>query len=228
MEYGPMNVLGPAIREVPSVKYALGVAGIAAAGALITRFLGYDKASIIILGATFVAMILLYAFSSMVASNIQATTIPGIILLYSVIFFFCIFLTFTITAFAFAWPRPRASFIGATSSLLHDETESLSGNWRGVSNNTAVTVSLQEGAVQADSCRSLSGTMTDNSGGSFATNLKGSFCPEKGSVNFTRELNGVVCQHYDGGFSNARIDGTLTVAADCGGHQGTYPFWFTK
>jgi hypothetical protein len=193
MEHGPMEVLRSAIREVPAVKYALGVAGIAAAGALITRFVGYDKTSIIILGVTFVAMILLFVFSGMVASNSKATTIPGIILLYAAILFFSIFLAFTITAFAFAWPQPWASFIGATSSLHHDAAGPLGGNWRGVSNTTAVTVFLQEGAVQADSCRSLSGTMTDNSGGTPAINLKGSFCAENGSVDFTRERDGVVC-----------------------------------
>lgn len=83
-----------------------------AAGAIIIGFLGYNKASIIIIGGTFVAMILLYAFSAMVASNNPAATIPGIILLYSVILFFCCFLAFTVTAFAFRVPEAWAQFLG--------------------------------------------------------------------------------------------------------------------
>jgi hypothetical protein len=112
----PTGILQTAIAQVPSVKYALGIAGIAAAGALVTRFLGYDRASIIIIGGTFVAMILLYVFSSMVASKSDAATFPGIILLYAVIFFFCCFLAFTVTAFSFTWPLPWAIFIGAAST----------------------------------------------------------------------------------------------------------------
>jgi hypothetical protein len=104
----------------------------------------------------------------------------------------------------------------------------LNGIWRGVSNNSAVTVSLHVEDRQATSCRSVSGTMTDNSGGSSATILSGSFCPDNGTVAFRRELNGVVCQNYAGGVSKSRIEGTFTVAADCGGSKGTYPFWLTN
>ncbi|MET4699278.1 hypothetical protein ABIE65_002308 [Constrictibacter sp. MBR-5] len=114
MDPQPIAVLRAAIRQVPAVKYALGIAGIAAAGAIITRLLGYDKASIIIIGVIFIAMILLYAFSGLIASRKTSTTMPGIILLYAVIFFFCTFLFFTVTAFAFQWPSAWAQFIGAT------------------------------------------------------------------------------------------------------------------
>lgn len=112
----PTGILQTAIRQVPSVRYALGIAGIAAAGSLVTKFLGYDRASIIIIGGTFVGMILLYVFSRMVASQSEATTIHGIVLLYAMIFFFCCFLFFTVTAFSFTWPLPWAIFIGAAST----------------------------------------------------------------------------------------------------------------
>jgi hypothetical protein len=112
----PTGILQQAIRAVPSVKYALGVAGVASAGALVIRLVGYDRASIIIIGGTFVAMILLYVFSAMVASKSHSTVLPGIILLYMVIFFFCSFLLFTVTAFAFNWPPAWLAFIGPSAS----------------------------------------------------------------------------------------------------------------
>src|SRR6185312_11736078 len=96
MEHGPLAVLQAAIKKVPSVKYALGVAGLAAAGGMVTRFLGYGKASFIIFGGTFVAMVLLFVFSNMAASKGKAVVVPGIILLYGVMIFFCSFLAFTV------------------------------------------------------------------------------------------------------------------------------------
>jgi hypothetical protein len=114
MAIEPFTVLRTAIRQVPSVKYALGVAGVAAGAALIVKSIGFDRAGIILLSGTFVAMVLLYVFSSMVISGARATRVPSLILLYSVIVFFCVFLLFTITAFAFVWPKPWAQFIGIT------------------------------------------------------------------------------------------------------------------
>jgi hypothetical protein len=80
--------LRQAIKQVPAVGFALGVAGIASAGALVTSMVGYGHASVVIIGGTFIAMVLLYLFSAIVASKSEATTILGIILLYSVILFF--------------------------------------------------------------------------------------------------------------------------------------------
>ena len=44
----PLQVLNLARQAVPAVNYALGVAGIAAAAAIVTLFLGWTKASIVL------------------------------------------------------------------------------------------------------------------------------------------------------------------------------------
>jgi hypothetical protein len=49
----PINILREAIRQVPSVKYALAVAGVAAAGALVVTLVGDQRATPIVLGGTF-------------------------------------------------------------------------------------------------------------------------------------------------------------------------------
>jgi len=61
-----LNILYDSTKAVPSVKYAFGVVGIAAAGMLITGFLGADwpKIIAILLGA----MALLFVFSLLVRS----------------------------------------------------------------------------------------------------------------------------------------------------------------
>ena len=87
MSLEPLTVLQSAIKEVPAVSYALAVAGIAAAGAVVVSFLGHGRASVIILAGVFVAMILMFVFARMLSSQNPATTLPGIILLYSVLIF---------------------------------------------------------------------------------------------------------------------------------------------
>ena len=96
---GLMNVLNAARKAVPAVDYALGAAGVAAAGALVVLFLGKGQAAIIVLGGMFIAMLLLLAFARLVVSQSEASTVAGVTLLWMVILFIGAFLFFTVTAF---------------------------------------------------------------------------------------------------------------------------------
>jgi hypothetical protein len=100
------------IAQVPPVRYAFGAAGIAAAGALITLFLGYGRPAVIVWVGTFIAMVLLLVFASVATSGNRALRVPGMLLVYTVILFFCLFLVFTVTAFAVSWPPNWATFLG--------------------------------------------------------------------------------------------------------------------
>jgi hypothetical protein len=118
MAIEPWTVLQTAINKVPAVKYALAVAGVAAAGAIVVKFLDYQQASIIIIAGVFIAMILMFIFAKMVTGPNPKTTIPGLILLYSVLFFFVIFLGFTVTAFALGWPPAWVTFLGIHAAIV--------------------------------------------------------------------------------------------------------------
>jgi hypothetical protein len=118
MSLEPQNVLQLAIEKVPAVSYALAVAGLAAAGAIVVSFLGYGRASVIIISAVFVAMILMFIFARMISDPNPRTTMPGIILLYSVLLFFVIFLSFTVTAFAVGWPPAWAELLGIKNTTV--------------------------------------------------------------------------------------------------------------
>jgi hypothetical protein len=107
-----LRVLEAARTAVPAVNYALGAAGIAAAGAIVTFFIGETKAAAIIFGAMIVAMVLLFAFSRLIVAKSAAATNAGIVLLWAVTIFFCVFLVFTTTAVAFGWPLTWASVLG--------------------------------------------------------------------------------------------------------------------
>jgi hypothetical protein len=108
----PWKVLQAARRAVPAVDYALGAAGVAAAGAIVTSMIGKDKASVVILGGMLVAMVLLFVFARLSVAKSAAVTNAGIVLLWAVTVFFCVFLMFTASAFALGWPRPWAVFLG--------------------------------------------------------------------------------------------------------------------
>jgi hypothetical protein len=69
----PVAIINAARQAVPAVDYALGVAGVAAAGAIIGGLLGYTRVSIIVLGGILVAMILLFAFARLVAAQSSET-----------------------------------------------------------------------------------------------------------------------------------------------------------
>ena len=53
-ELSPMTVLDKARKAVPAVNYGLGVAGVAAAAAIVNLMVGKSQASFILLGSAFV------------------------------------------------------------------------------------------------------------------------------------------------------------------------------
>jgi hypothetical protein len=112
MSFSPLDILKEARAAVPAVDYALGAAGIAAAGSIVVAFVGHDRAAIIILGGMFIAMILLFAFARLVAAQDVAINRAGIALLWMVTVFFGTFLLFTTTAVAFNWPQAWAQILG--------------------------------------------------------------------------------------------------------------------
>jgi TolB-like protein/Flp pilus assembly protein TadD len=107
-----MQILTAARKAVPAVDYALGAAGVAAASAIIVGLLGYTRTAWIVFGGTLIAMVLLFAFARLVAAQSPTITLAGVVLLWAITVFFCVFLIFTVTAFAFLWPDPWADFIG--------------------------------------------------------------------------------------------------------------------
>jgi hypothetical protein len=112
----PWDVLETARRAVPAIDFALAAAAVAAAGAIIVGFLGRRRATVIIVGGVFVAMILLFVFSKLVAAENLSVVNAGVALLWAVVAFFIAFLVFTATAVALGWPRPWADVLGLESS----------------------------------------------------------------------------------------------------------------
>jgi hypothetical protein len=115
----PMKVLEAAIRAVPAVKYALGIAGIAAAGGIVISFLGSGRAAIIVLGGMFIAMVLLFVFARLIATRNRSVVTASLVLMWMVVAFFGIFLAFTVTAIAFKVPDAWARILGIEDTPIN-------------------------------------------------------------------------------------------------------------
>src|SRR5260370_26011396 len=112
MTLSTMAILYKARKAVPAVNYALGVAGVAAAAALVTWLVGNTNSSIILVSSSYVGMILLFVFSKLVVSTAPSIQFAGIVLVWMILAFFATFLLFTTTAFVSGWPCNWAEILG--------------------------------------------------------------------------------------------------------------------
>jgi hypothetical protein len=122
MELGPFDVYKKALAAVPSLKYALGVAGIVAA-AMIAYNLSNNDPRKAVLGFIFVlaGMYLLLIFASIgkVGDIVRG---PVIAIVWAVTIFFIACLVLTLTAYTFGWPAEVAKLVGATPAALRVAT----------------------------------------------------------------------------------------------------------
>ncbi len=113
----PLDVLSRATQAVPSVRYALGIAGVAAAAAIVTTLTqGYTRVTIIAVALLLLAMFVLYLFSLLVTSHSTSIHAAGVVLLWAIVLFVITFMGFTATAAAMGWPCNWAEFLRFHSS----------------------------------------------------------------------------------------------------------------
>lgn len=115
-----IQLANAASKKVPAVKYAFGLAGIAACGAIIALVLGTTKSAIVILSLTFIGAVLLFVFAKLSTSANPSLFAAGTVLVWAIVGFFTIFLIFTTTAFVGAWPQPWADFLGISQGKDKD------------------------------------------------------------------------------------------------------------
>ncbi|MGA9996378.1 MAG: TIR domain-containing protein [Pyrinomonadaceae bacterium] len=112
----PIKILREAIRAVPAVKYALGVAGMAAAVAIVAGFSIDYKVAIfgtIIMSGLMFGLVLFSSFARQGAASLKPLALAlawTFVLLISATSF-CIF-----TGFFFSWPRPLEVYVGGSPS----------------------------------------------------------------------------------------------------------------
>jgi hypothetical protein len=101
----PWSVLIYATDRVPALRYAIGVAGIAAAVSIVAALTqGYSIVTTISVGLLIVGMVVLYLFARLVTSKATTVHNAGLVLMWTVVAFVIVFMVFTTTAVAVGWP----------------------------------------------------------------------------------------------------------------------------
>ncbi|MCI0494915.1 carboxypeptidase-like regulatory domain-containing protein [candidate division KSB1 bacterium] len=111
MELSPFRILKEAIKAVPAVKYALGVAGIASVIAIVAGFkIDYRIAvfgTIIMIGL----MLLLLIFSNAASpKNKRSLRLPSLVLTWSFLLLILFSTTLLASSFFFSWPQELAFY----------------------------------------------------------------------------------------------------------------------
>lgn len=118
-DLSPLKILKEAIRAVPAVKYALGVAGIAAAVAIIAGFKIDYRVAVLGTIIMFVLMFVLVIFSSFARTAATATKPLALSLAWSFVLLTIATSAFIFTGFFFSWPRPLGETAeGISKSLI--------------------------------------------------------------------------------------------------------------
>jgi hypothetical protein len=109
-ELSPLGVLREAIQAVPPVKYALGVAGMGAAAAIIKQFLSTPLEAALGVVGVFFMMVLLFVFASLRRSS-EAMYYPSLILIWVTLALFLGTLSLVVTSVFFRKPMPYPELV---------------------------------------------------------------------------------------------------------------------
>lgn len=112
----PIEIFKNAQRQLPSLKFANGLLGLAAAGATILSLINQHANPYILIGSVFIGTILVFSFSLAVTSGVVGGGYAASLLVWSINIFFIVFLTFTAMAFWSGLPCNWAKFISVDSA----------------------------------------------------------------------------------------------------------------
>ncbi|MEK7875520.1 MAG: tetratricopeptide repeat protein, partial [Pseudomonadota bacterium] len=125
-QVSPLTVLREAMKAVPAVKYALGVAGIAAAVAIVAGFqIDYRVAvfgTIIMVGLMFVLVVL----SKLTGQATAAFHMAGLVATLAFILLTIATASLLLTSYFFTWPRSLESFV---KNDVQEKTASMLANF---------------------------------------------------------------------------------------------------
>lgn len=111
-----ISVLALASKQAPIAKYAWGLVALAAAAAIIATMIGYSRLAIIAVSLVILGTVLVMVLSQLIISASSNVITIAIVLIWSIVIFFIIFLMFTVSAFAFGQPCNWADFLQIRSA----------------------------------------------------------------------------------------------------------------
>lgn len=118
----PLGVLREGTRAVPSVKYALGVAAIAAAVSIGVGFAGSPIVAVLGVVTTLVLMVILVIFSAFARSRPASIKLLSLTLAWASLVLMLVASCLILTCFFFQWPRPLDEINARITSII-DRTD---------------------------------------------------------------------------------------------------------
>jgi hypothetical protein len=107
----PFKVINPAIKQVPPVKWALGIAGVMAALALGLSFFHSGAPAAIIGAGVMIALMVLLRIFAYVSTNTDLRA-PALCLTWTCVVLFIAAGLSIFSCVLFRWPRPYAEIVG--------------------------------------------------------------------------------------------------------------------
>ena len=106
MELSPFRILKEAIKAVPAVKYALGIAGVASVIAIVAGFKIDYRIAVFGTIIMIALMLLLLIFSNAASpGNKRSLRLPSMVLTWSFLLLIIFSTTLLATSFFFSWPQ---------------------------------------------------------------------------------------------------------------------------
>lgn len=117
--YNPIALLRHATRAVPAVRYATGLVGIAAAAIIIRALVGDVPVAsmLLVAGVMILAMAMLVIFAASADAPKKRRSAVGMAFLWAACLFTIFFMSITVTAVTFGWPKGWAHTILPTQAV---------------------------------------------------------------------------------------------------------------
>ncbi|WP_152616497.1 hypothetical protein [Sphingomonas sp. ERG5] len=119
MEHAAVRVLREAIRRVPVLRFALGLAGVGAAAALARFFLpDVNLQALFLVLFAFILMMVLLLIVSVAAGSSNQLSRQAQLITWSVSLFSIVVMAFTLSALMFGWPSRWANIILPSTAAI--------------------------------------------------------------------------------------------------------------
>ncbi len=106
-----IGILNQAVRKVPALRYAYGLAGLAAVSTIVMGFVEPDFKGVVSIALVLAGSTAVFVFAMMVAHGEKAVAWAGVLLVWSIVITLMASVFFTISALAFNWPPDWLDFV---------------------------------------------------------------------------------------------------------------------
>lgn len=165
----PSNTLNQAIKKLPALKYALGLAGIAAALAIIKTLVTDLRLAVFGMVVMLVLMTVLFVFAKLTAASAKEIRLPAIALMWFSLLLTIASASLLFTSVFFAWPIDLKRLVGpqttqAEQAPAENKTTAKTTYLRGVVRDIKTKEGIAGAVIEIELLPSKTFTTTSDGG----------------------------------------------------------------